>query len=835
MVDHDKTKAQLIEEIETLRTRVAALEQTAADQQAVEDTLRRDRDVFARIAETGPTGITVVDSSGQITFANTQAERILGLRKDEITQRTYNTPAWRITDYDGNPFPEDDLPFVRVMNTRQPVYDVRHAVEWPDGRRVLLSINAAPLFDQRNQFNGIVATIEDVTAHVQADNALRESQERYRRLFEGSPMALFEEDGSAVKQIIDRLRATGIEDLRAYFVAHPDTLLECIQAIKIIDVSRATLELFGASDMAELVQRLGALFGEETLPVLSEELIAFASGQTRFEGEAVFQTLTGEKRWVMISSSIMPGHEDTWSGVLVSIIDMTESRQAAQAAQRARQQLQDMFDNAPAAVYAKDMAGRYIFVNQAFRERSGCGDRPVLGLTDPEIYGLTDIWEPYEREALAANHSVTVEEFGRRTQSFYLATKFLLHDENGAPYALCNISFDITERKRAEVAAQRARQQLQDMFDNAPAVVYAKDLEGRYIFVNQAWRERSGQGDRAVLNLTDREIFDRTDFWDSNERQVLAGSDAITFEEIGRRTHSTYLATKFLLHDENSAPYALCSISIDITERKRAEDAAQRAQQQLSDILHHTPAVVYVKDMQGRFILANQEWSIKTGYSEAEVSGKTWYDLFPALFESDDMWVGHEREVIETGRASTKEEIGRNTGSSFMATKFLLRDISGEPYALCNISLDITEHKRAEEAVQRVQQQLIDILHHTPAVVYAKDMQGRFILANQEWSKKTGYSEAEIIGKTGHDLFPKLYGPDDTWFPYEKEVIDSGRAITHEELGLTTGNSYLATKFLLRDTGGEPYALCNISLDITEHRRAEEAVQRAQQQLAGYF
>jgi PAS domain-containing protein len=75
----------------------------------------------------------------------------------------------------------------------------------------------------------------------------------------------------------------------------------------------------------------------------------------------------------------MPGYDATWARVLVSIVDMTESRLATQAAQRARQQLQDMFDNAPAAVYAKDMAGRFIFVNQAFRERSGCGDRAVLG------------------------------------------------------------------------------------------------------------------------------------------------------------------------------------------------------------------------------------------------------------------------------------------------------------------------------------------------------------------------------------------------------------------------------------------------------------------------
>ena len=78
MVDHNKTKAQLIDEVEALRARVAALEQTVAEQQTTEETLRRDRDVFARIAQTGPVGIVLVDTSGQITFANTQAERDSG-------------------------------------------------------------------------------------------------------------------------------------------------------------------------------------------------------------------------------------------------------------------------------------------------------------------------------------------------------------------------------------------------------------------------------------------------------------------------------------------------------------------------------------------------------------------------------------------------------------------------------------------------------------------------------------------------------------------------------------------------------------------------------------
>ena len=134
-----------------------------------EEALRRERDLLDRIMETSPVGITVVNRAGQITFANSTAEQILGVVREELTSPTYQTPAWHITNYDGQPFPDEALPFNRVKATGQPVYDVRHAIVWPDGRRKLLSINAAPLFDDVGQVDGLVTTIEDVTERIQEE------------------------------------------------------------------------------------------------------------------------------------------------------------------------------------------------------------------------------------------------------------------------------------------------------------------------------------------------------------------------------------------------------------------------------------------------------------------------------------------------------------------------------------------------------------------------------------------------------------------------------------------------------------------------------------------
>ena len=161
---------------------IAALVGSIAKRKQVEDALREERDLVASLMETGSAGIVMVNQEGEIIFANPHAEEVLGLAKAEIAEQTYNAPEWHITDYDGGTFPDEQLPFRRVADTGQPVYDVRHGIEWPDGRRVLLSINAVPLFDESGQVNGMVATVENVTQRVQAEEALRQRTAQFEAL-----------------------------------------------------------------------------------------------------------------------------------------------------------------------------------------------------------------------------------------------------------------------------------------------------------------------------------------------------------------------------------------------------------------------------------------------------------------------------------------------------------------------------------------------------------------------------------------------------------------------------------------------------------------------------
>ena len=144
----------------------------AIERSRSETALRAGKERLARIVETNPNGVTILDRSGRITFANAAAESIFGLIRRAIAERVYNDPAWKITTLEGAPLPAEDLPFSRVTATGQVVQGFEHCIEHPDGRRMALSINAAPLRDAAGQTIGIVADITDITSRRQAEARL---------------------------------------------------------------------------------------------------------------------------------------------------------------------------------------------------------------------------------------------------------------------------------------------------------------------------------------------------------------------------------------------------------------------------------------------------------------------------------------------------------------------------------------------------------------------------------------------------------------------------------------------------------------------------------------
>lgn len=173
---------------------------------------------------------------------------------------------------------------------------------------------------ERNRLRLKLLKFEELKA---SEERLRLSQERYRLLFEESPVSLWEDDFSAVKARLDEILDPGVRDIEAYFRKHPEMVGECAALVKTIDVNKATLKFYGASDKHELRNRRCIFLVEESYPVFARLLGNLVAGKTGFAGEAITRTLSGEKKNISFELNVAPEHEDTWDRVLLSVVDTT--------------------------------------------------------------------------------------------------------------------------------------------------------------------------------------------------------------------------------------------------------------------------------------------------------------------------------------------------------------------------------------------------------------------------------------------------------------------------------------------------------------------------------
>ncbi len=161
-----------------------------------------------------------------------------------------------------------------------------------------------------------------------AEEDLHNSNERYRALFEDSPISIWEEDFSGVKQILEALRQEGVTDFQSYLASHPEVVAECAAQVKVLDVNKATLVLFGAKTKEDMLNNLASVFCDESYVLFQDELVRIAEGQTEFNWEGVNRTLDGKRIEISIRWSVVPGYDHDLSKVIISMIDVTHRKQA---------------------------------------------------------------------------------------------------------------------------------------------------------------------------------------------------------------------------------------------------------------------------------------------------------------------------------------------------------------------------------------------------------------------------------------------------------------------------------------------------------------------------
>jgi diguanylate cyclase (GGDEF)-like protein len=190
-----------------------------------------------------------------------------------------------------------------------------------DGEAVDILLHWRILLGFEQTWERVLVTIENITARKKAERRLQE-------LFEASPISLWEEDYSAVREYFESLRRAGVDDLQAYLEQHPEAVGHCMGLIRVLDVNQRTLELFGAESKEQLLANLDRVFRDEMGLHFARELVDLWSGNLSYERDGINYALNGEPIDIHLHFKVMPGHEHDFSWVLVALEDITARKKA---------------------------------------------------------------------------------------------------------------------------------------------------------------------------------------------------------------------------------------------------------------------------------------------------------------------------------------------------------------------------------------------------------------------------------------------------------------------------------------------------------------------------
>ncbi|MCF8050351.1 MAG: PAS domain S-box protein [Desulfobacterales bacterium] len=286
--------------------------------------------------------------------------------------------------------------------------------------------------------------------------------------------------------------------------------------------------------------------------------------------------------------------------------------------------------------------------------------------------------------------------------------------------------------------------------------------------------------------------------------------------------------------------------SRELYQRRMAEKALRESETRYRSLYHHTPAMLHSIDPEGRLLSVSDYWVEIMGYERHEAIGRKLTDFFTEdsrRFAQDKVFPA----FFQTGFC--KEVPYRFVKKNGDIVDVLLsaitdRDAAGSIVRTLAVSIDVTERKKAEEALRKAKetlsryskdlegqvrkrtQEISSILRYTPAVVYIKDRRGRYSLVNSRFVELFHLSGQDVMGRTDEELLPASVAGQ--FQKNDRQVLEEGRSLqVQEQIVQEDGvHTYLSVKFPIYDENGAPIGVCGIATDVTAVKKAQDQLRR---------
>ena len=552
--------------------------------------------------------------------------------------------------------------------------------------------------DQNGHATGVRGVVRDITEQKLAEQALKESEERYRRLVELSPEAI---------------------------VVHSDG--------KFAFVNPAAVKLWGASSAEQLI-------GKPILDVVHpdyREMVRERVEQIERQG---IPTELAEQKFIKLDGEIIDvevaGMPFTYQGrpaVQTVIRDITERKRAHDVLRQTEERLSTVINSASLILFAVDRNGVITLSEgrglELLRRKPG----QVVGQSINDVYGHAPHVLENTRRALSGESFTAAVEF----DELVFETRYSpLRDDRGAVCGVIGVATDITESRKAERALQDNEARYRELFENANDIIYTHDLLGNFTSLNRSGESITGYSRSEALNLNIADVL--APEYLVLARQMMAKKTSGKFptvyelEIVTKQGRRVRLEVSTQLIYRNGKAVGIQGIGRDLTERKRSEDALRESQAFFHGFMNNSPAVAFMKDQEGRYVYVNQPFERMFGREFTFLRGRTSFDWLP--HEIAERTHKHDLQVL--GRGAPEEIIETLPAHDgqphhWLTFKFPMKDVSGNRF-VGGVGVDVTERRRAEEAL--AQQAEREAMTHriSQAIRYSLDSSEIFRTAVRE-------------------------------------------------------------------------------------------------------
>ncbi|MEE9248186.1 MAG: PAS domain S-box protein, partial [Dehalococcoidia bacterium] len=637
-----------------------------------------------------------------------------------------------------------------------------------------------------------------------AEKAQQNSEERYRLLFEQSRDAMF---------------ITSVEG-------------------KVVEVNEATLDIFGYTrEEAMKLPVLDAYAHPEDRERFQQEL---QKGGSARDYDVTLLKKNGAKMDCLVSATVWRAKDGSILGYQGIIRDITKHKRMEEALKASEAKFRRLFENMPDGVFQSTPSGKTISANPALVQMLGYDSEEELRALDlaRDVYVNPEDREMLNRkladEGRVGNFELKLKRKDGQ-QVIVLANSHTVRDEGGRVLYYEGTATDITERKRAEEAHRESEARYRNLFDTSKDAIYITTREGQFVDVNQATLDLFGYSRKEMMKLNTTQVYADPEDLVGFHREIDERGSVRDFEERFRRADGMELiclvtATVRLASDRSIIGYQ--GIIRDITERKRMEEALRSSEAKFRGLFENLPEGVYQCKPYGNFIAANPAFVQLLGYeSEEELLGVSGRNMW-ANPEDRDPYFQHlkEKGELRNIELTLKRKDGQHV--TVLENDRLVRDEKGQILYIEGALTDITERKRAEEALRASEAKFRGLIENLLEGVYQSSPDGRQLTANPAFVRMMGYeSEEELLAVDARERWANLEDRD-RWIQQLEEYGE----LRNIELVLKRKDgqhiTVLENDRAVRDEQGRLLYREGVVTDITDRKRAEEAMIRQTRELA---